>query len=114
MIEKSGVEVWKALKDDIEVQIITGVYKGGDKLPSVVELMNMYNVSRGTVQKALKALNEEETVISRGTKGVFVMPFVRELLLRKHRDELRKRYSDIVDEAMRIGLPIDEVCVNNH
>lgn len=106
----SGVEIWKSLKKDIEVQIIKGVYKGGDRLPSVVELMSIYEVSRGTVQKTLSALNSENIVMSRGIKGVFVMPFVREMLLKRHTDELRKRYAEIVKDAQALGINVSDLC----
>lgn len=105
----TGVEIWKSLKNDIEVQIITGVYKGGDRLPSVVELMSAYNVSRGTVQKTLSALNSENVITSRGVKGIYVMPFVRDILFNKHKKELQKRFEAVVKEAQALGINISEL-----
>lgn len=104
-----GMEVWKSLKNDIEMQIITGVYKGGDRLPSVVELMSTYGVSRGTVQKTLSALNNENIIISRGVKGIFVMPFVRDILFNKHKNDLRERYEAIVKEAQALGINVSDL-----
>lgn len=102
-------QVWLAVKWDIESDIITGVYKAGDKLPTVVELMEKYNVSRATIQRITAALNDENIVMSKETKGIFVKPFVRERLLKKHKKYLQQQCAELVKQAERIGLSLKDI-----
>jgi GntR family histidine utilization transcriptional repressor len=45
------------IRTDIETQILSGALRPGDKIPSELELMSLYECSRMTVSKALSALN---------------------------------------------------------
>jgi GntR family transcriptional repressor for pyruvate dehydrogenase complex len=42
----------------IKQSIINGIYRPGDKLPSEKELMEVFNVSRGSLREALRTLDE--------------------------------------------------------
>lgn len=101
---------WYSIKWDIELDIINGVYKAGDKLPSIVEIMEKYQVSKGTVQKVLRALSDDNIVMCISLKGTFVKPFVRERLLKERKELLRKEFEDLRSRAERIGLTLKDIC----
>lgn len=52
--------------------IHTGVYKSGDKLPSIRKLSNELNINVNTIKRALAQLEEDGVIYSVQGKGVFV------------------------------------------
>lgn len=58
----------------IKQSIITGVYRPGDKLPSEKELMEAFNVSRGSLREALRSLEEFGFIVVKpgATGGAYV------------------------------------------
>ena len=56
----------------IQVDIISGLYKPGDKLPSVRELAQEASVNPNTMQKALSELERTGLVYSQRTSGRFI------------------------------------------
>lgn len=56
----------------IEMDIIAGVYKPGDKLPSVRDLASIAAVNPNTMQKALTELERTGLVYSQRTSGRFI------------------------------------------
>lgn len=58
--------------EKIQMDIISGVYKPGDKLPSVRELAAEASVNPNTMQKALSELERTGLVYSQRTSGRFI------------------------------------------
>ena len=56
----------------IQMDIISGLYKPGDKLPSVRELAQEASVNPNTMQKALSELERTGLVYSQRTSGRFI------------------------------------------
>lgn len=56
----------------IQMDIIAGIYKPGDKLPSVRELAAIASVNPNTMQKALTELERTGLVYSQRTSGRFI------------------------------------------
>lgn len=57
---------------DIENQIIEGILKPEEQIPSEQELMEKYDVSRSTLREAVKSLVSKGTLEIRRGKGTFV------------------------------------------
>lgn len=68
--------VFKPLYEQIKVfltqSLIAGEWKPGESIPSEIELAARFNVSQGTVRKAIDALAMENILIRRQGKGTFV------------------------------------------
>ena len=62
------------IRTEIEGQILSGVLKPGDKVPSELELMAVYGCSRMTVSKALTALSGAGLLQRRKRAGTVVAP----------------------------------------
>lgn len=57
---------------DISNMIIEKGLKAGDKLPSISELMEMYDVSKSTIVKVLALLEEEAVIYQARGSGIYV------------------------------------------
>lgn len=71
---QNGVPLYKQLIDVIRNAISCGEYAQDAKIPTEVELSQMYNVSRITVRNAIEELVEDGLLIKRRGKGTFVAP----------------------------------------
>jgi GntR family transcriptional regulator len=79
-----------------------GEWKPGEPIPSEIELASRFNVSQGTVRKAIDVLAAENIVVRRQGKGTFVATHTEE----KHSNFrfLRMRRDDGVDEYPKSRL----------
>ncbi|WP_244834176.1 GntR family transcriptional regulator [Clostridium sp. BJN0001] len=64
--------IYQQIMTYIKLKIISGVYKPGDKLPTVRELANDAAVNPNTMQKALTELERENLVFSVRTTGRYI------------------------------------------
>ncbi len=64
--------IYIQLKEQILLQIVSGSYQPGDKLPSVRELAAEASVNPNTLQKALGELERDGLVYTQRTSGRFV------------------------------------------
>lgn len=60
------------LSNTIHNKILSGEYKFGEKIPSELELVSTFELSRVTVRKAIQDLTDKEIVEKKQGKGVFV------------------------------------------
>lgn len=90
----AGVAVWRQIETDIEVDIQTGLYGPGDRLPSEHELVGIYGVNRHTVRMALSKLADRGIVTSHKGRGVFVAeePFEYRLDRNAKWSEVERRF----------------------
>ncbi|MFC4767730.1 FadR/GntR family transcriptional regulator [Effusibacillus consociatus] len=65
-------KVYEQVANHIQSQIEQGVYKPGDKLPTLVEMSEMLNVGRATVREAFSALQAKGLIDIRHGEGTFV------------------------------------------
>jgi len=63
---------YQTIYDDIKSRVSSGEYLPGDQLPTEVELVKHYNVSRPTVNKALSMLQHHGLIRRRSGAGSFV------------------------------------------
>lgn len=68
----SGRPIYPQLIEHIQLDIISGRYRSGDKLPSVRDLASEASVNPNTMQKALSELEREGLVYSQRTSGRFI------------------------------------------
>lgn len=66
--------MYQRIAADIRAQIVAGVLKPGDKLPSTRELCAQYEVSTTVVRLAVLVLRSEGLVEGISGKGVYVLP----------------------------------------
>ena len=66
--------LYKQLMDDIKRDIASGLYAPNNKIPSEIELGDIYRVSRITIRRAIKELQQSGVLTKRQGKGTFVNP----------------------------------------
>lgn len=71
MAGENGKPKYYSLMEHLKKDILSGIIKPGDKLPSENELAAAYSVSRHTVRKALGILENEGYVAASHGKGTF-------------------------------------------
>src|SRR5262249_47890590 len=91
-----GVTLWRRIADDVEQEIIAGVYTVGERLPGEVEIAQRFDVNRHTVRRALAELALRGLVRAERGSGTFVEPHRIAYPIRR-----RTRFSEIVGGAGR-------------
>ncbi len=64
--------IYAQLLERIQLQIVSGIYAPGDKLPSVRELAAEASVNPNTMQKAFAELERSGLIVTKRTSGRFV------------------------------------------
>lgn len=80
--------IYAQLMEQIQLKIISGVYKTGDKLPSVRDMAAEASVNPNTMQKALSELERTGLVFSQRTSGRFISEDNN--MIKNMRDDLAK------------------------
>ncbi len=72
LVAESSISLYEQLKLLIKNDIVNKVYKPGEKMPTEIELGERYGVSRITVRRAVKELENEGLLTCKQGKGTFV------------------------------------------
>ena len=68
----NNVPIYIQLVEYIKIYLISGVFKSGEKLPSVREFATTFKVNPNTMQKALAELESLELIYTERTNGKYV------------------------------------------
>ena len=72
--------LYRKIQQKIKSQILSGVYRDGDLLPSETDLITIHSSTRGTIRQALEALVKEGYIIKQQGKGSIVQRSYRRTL----------------------------------
>ena len=103
------VNQWLDIKADVEIKIITGVYEVGKSVPSIYEMAEIYSSGTTTAQKVLSALRDEKVLEFRRGGKYIVRPFIKDILIAKHLNELKSRISAAFKYGVSLGYSTDEL-----
>ena len=100
---ENNIPIYIQLLDYIKIYLISGVFKPGDKLPSVREFATTFKVNPNTMQKALAELESMNLIYTERTNGKFVT--TDEKVIEKLKDEYAITLAKSYFQGMkRIGL----------
>lgn len=68
----SRTPIYEQIEEQIIMLINTGVYKPGDKLPSIRNLSNELNINVNTIKRAFAELEHDGITYSAQGRGIFV------------------------------------------
>ena len=71
--KNSLVPIYEQVMDYIKKKIEKGEWKKEDKISTEKDLMELFDVSRGTIKKAISLLVEEKVLTQKQGKGTFVI-----------------------------------------
>jgi GntR family transcriptional regulator len=89
--------------------IARGVYRPGDKLPTVRDVAARLKVNPNTVSKAYRDLERDGVLDSRRGTGVFVNDGALEVALERRQALVLERFERAVNEALEAGLSAADV-----
>ena len=95
----SRVPIYEQIEDGIKREIITGLLKERDQLPSIRELSVILATNPNTVQKAFMELDREGIIISTQGRGCFVA----ENAVEKIREGLKTKIDEIKELATELA-----------
>ena len=100
--------IYLQLMERIQQDIITGVYRPGEKLPSVRDLALDAAVNPNTMQKALSELERSGLVYAQRTSGRFITDNAD--LLRHLKKKMASAYvTDFLEKMTQLGFSTEEI-----
>jgi DNA-binding transcriptional regulator YhcF (GntR family) len=99
----NNIPIYIQLLEYLKIYLISGVFKSGEKLPSVREFATTFKVNPNTMQKALAELESMDLIYTERTNGKYVTE--NKELLEKLKDEYAQTLAKSYFQGMkRIGL----------
>ena len=99
--------IYLQLMEKIQLDIVAGVYKPGDKLPSVRDLALEAAVNPNTMQKALSELERNGLVHSQRTSGRFITE--DEKMLKHLKESLASEHiRECIEKMKQLGFQEEE------
>lgn len=97
------------LMERIQMDIISGKYSAGDKLPSVRDLALAASVNPNTMQKALSELERSGLVYSQRTSGRFITEN-QEMLQKLKYSLAGEHIKEFINKMKSLGFDEEELC----
>jgi len=98
------------IKERIEAQIMQGILREGEQIPSTTQIVKFYKINHITVTKGIKILVDEGIISKKRGVGMFVAPGAREQLLIARRLSFAENFvMPLVTEAHNLGMEREEV-----
>lgn len=99
--------VYLQLVEQIQAGIISGIYKPGDKLPSVRDLAIKATVSPNTMQRAMTELERDGLVYANRTSGRFITSD-EELIGNLRKQYITQVILEFLDKMDLLGVKLNE------
>lgn len=104
----SRVPVYEQIVDQVEMFLLTGILKAGDKIPSVRSLSIELSVNPNTIQKAFTELDSRKLIYSVPGRGCYVAEDAITRLSDRKRGGLME-VRDMIKQLALAGVSEDEV-----
>lgn len=106
----SGLPIYTQIVNQIQSQLVNGILKPGDQLPTVRALASELRVNFNTVARAYRMLDEARIISTQQGRGTYITeippPAVTEKLRQESLAELTNRF---LGEAFRLGFSEREI-----
>ena len=103
----SRVPVYEQIIKQVEEQVLTGILKEGDKLPSVRSLSVKLSINPNTIQRAYMTLEQEGLIYPVKGKGNFVAETRQ--IQEKSKEDFRKEFLELVRRGINTGMTEEEL-----
>ncbi len=103
----SSRPIYAQIVEKVSLDIVSGKYQPGDKLPSVRDLAAQAGVNPNTMQKALSELERENLVDSARTSGRFITE--DKAMIEKMREELAStQIKEFLNKMSQMGFDYEK------
>ena len=107
----SRVPVYEQIIKQVEEQVLTGILKEGDILPSVRSLSVKLSINPNTIQKAYTELDRRQLIITVPGQGSFISEKAIEVVGANSREKMTE-LNKIIRELALAGVTKEEI-INN-
>ena len=104
----SSRPIYLQIIERVQMDVITGRYQPGDKLPSVRDLAQEAAVNPNTMQKALSELERSGLIYSQRTSGRFITED-KELMHQMQKELAAAEVSAFVAHMKQLGITPEEI-----
>jgi GntR family transcriptional regulator len=105
-----GKPIFVQIAEQIENDIIDGVYSEETQVPSTNEFAAFYRINPATAGKGVNRLVDEGVLYKRRGIGMFVAEGARENLLAQRREAFRQEYvRPLLVEARKLGIDPEQL-----
>jgi DNA-binding transcriptional regulator YhcF (GntR family) len=102
--------IYIQMADRLCDEILSGVYKDDDRIPSVREYAVLLEVNTNTAVKAYEQLAREEIIYNKRGLGYFVTPGARKQILKVRKQEfMKERLPELFRQMNLLDITIDDV-----
>jgi GntR family transcriptional regulator len=107
---RSGLPIYTQIVNQVQAQVVSGILKPGDQLPTVRALAEELRVNFNTIARAYRILDEARIISTQQGRGTYITEIppsnVSEKLRRETLEALTQRY---LNEAMRLEFTKSEI-----
>ncbi len=109
ILQNSDIPIYKQISTQFREEIMNGIIKEGEYLPSIRGLAKDLKISVITTMKAYEELAEEGLVSAVQGKGYIVNPQDREMIKEQHLRQLEQHLLNAIESARVAGVTTGEV-----
>ena len=110
MIFTNDKAIYIQMADRLCDEILSGVYKDDDRIPSVREYAVLLEVNTNTAVKAYEQLAREEIMYDKRGLGYFVTKGARKQILKVRKQEfMKERLPELFRQMNLLDITIDDV-----
>ena len=106
----SQTPIFVQVQQGLEDEILSGVYREGEQIPSITELAASYKINPATALKGINLLVDENIVYKKRGLGMFVTEGAAEKLRQKRKESFYENFiKAMVEEAKRLEISREEL-----
>ena len=110
MIFTNDKAIYIQMADRLRDEILSGVYKDDDRIPSVREYAVLLEVNTNTAVKAYEQLAREEIIYNKRGLGYFVTKGARKQILKVRKQEfMKERLPELFRQMNLLDITIEDV-----
>lgn len=99
------IPIYIQIAQAIEDNILKGIFKEEEVIPSTTEISVKFKINPATVAKGFNLLVDEGIIYKKRGIGMFVSTGSKELLMEKRKDSFYKKYIvSLIEEAKRLDI----------
>ena len=100
--------IYLQILETLEMRIVSGEYKPGDRLPSVRELAAEAEVNPNTMQKAMSEMERTGIVTTQRTSGRLITEDT-DMIQDLRKQMAQEQIKDFLDKMEKLGFSRDEI-----
>lgn len=102
--------IYIQMADRLCDEILSGMYKDDDRIPSVREYAVLLEVNTNTAVKAYEQLAREEVIYNKRGLGYFVTPGAKKQILKARKQEfMKERLPELFRQMRLLDITIDDI-----